>query len=228
MSRIAGIIRRPRRTFEAVIARPRWAPLLIALFAVSIVVSGLFFATPVGRQALVDQWERTAIAFGQPVDDARYAEFQELSRQGPAYAAATALATGPLAALVLAALLHGVYGRRGGARRSFQQAVAVAVHASVILALRHVVATPINYARESSASPTTATLFFTMLDEGSAMARFFGLIDIFVVWWLVVLAIGAAVLYGGRTRTYAAHFVGVYIGLALLLAAAMAWLGGVS
>jgi hypothetical protein len=222
-SRIAGIIRRPRSTFDAAIARPRWAGLLIALFAVSIVVSATFFATPVGRQALVDQWERTAIAFGQPVDDARYAEFQELSRQGLAYAAATALVTGPVAALVLSALLYGVF---RGRRVSFQQVLAMVVHASVILTLRHVVAAPINYARESSASPTTATLFFSMLDEGSAAARFFGVIDLFVVWWLVVLAIGASVLFGGRTRTYAAQFIVLYVGVALLLAGAMAWLGG--
>jgi hypothetical protein len=225
MSRIAGIIRRPRTTFEAVIARPRWAGLLIALFAVSIPVSAAFFATPVGRQALVDQWERTAIAFGQPVDDARYAELQELSRMGPAYAAATALATGPVAALALSAVLYGVFGRRRRDGVSFRQVLTVVVHASVILTLRHVVAAPINYARESSASPTTATLFFSMLDEGSGAARFFGLIDIFVVWWLVVLAIGASALFGGRTRTYAAQFIAVYIGLALVLAGTMAWLG---
>jgi hypothetical protein len=225
MSRIAGIIRRPRTTFEAVIARPRWAGLLITLFAVSILVSGAFFATPVGRQALVDQWERTAIAFGQPVDDARYGEFQELSRQGPAYAVATSLIAGPVAALAVAALLYGVFGARRARRVTFRQVLAVVVHASVILTLRHVVAAPINYARESSASPTTATLFFSMLDEGSAPARFFGLVDLFVIWWLLVLAVGASVLFGGRTRAYVAQFIGVYIGLALLLAGVMAWLG---
>ena len=87
------MIRRPRPTFEAVIAAPRWVGLLLLLFAVSIVVSAAFYATPVGRQALVDQWERTAIAFGQPVDDARYAEFQDLSGHGAAYAALTTLVT---------------------------------------------------------------------------------------------------------------------------------------
>ena len=116
---------------------------------------------------------------------------------------------------------------RGG-RASFQQVLAVVVHANVILVLRHLVAAPVNYARESMASPTTLVLFFTMLDEGSAAARFFGLIDMFVFWWLVVLAIGASVLYQGRTRTYAAQFIGVYLAVVLLLAGTMAWLGGVS
>jgi hypothetical protein len=228
MSRIAGIIRRPRATFDAVVAAPRWGALLAVLFAGSIVVSAAFFTTPVGQRALVDQWERTVIAFGQPVDDARYAELQELSRQGLAYAALTSFVTGPVAALALSGLFFGVFRMRRGARASFRQVLAVVVHSSVILVLGQIVAAPVNYARESMASPTTLVLFFTMLDEGSAAARFFGLLDLFVIWWLVVLAIGASVLYGGRTRTLAARFIGVYSGVALLLAGAMAWLGGVS
>ena len=49
-----------------------------------------------GEMALVDQWERTALAFGQRVDDERYAEMQELSRYRLPYVAATAIARGPV------------------------------------------------------------------------------------------------------------------------------------
>ena len=55
----------------------------------------LVSATEVGQLALVNQWERTALAFGQRVDDARYAELQAWSRRGSAVAAVTAVATGP-------------------------------------------------------------------------------------------------------------------------------------
>ena len=227
-SRIAGIIRRPRPTFEAVTAEPRWAGLLTLLFVVSFGVSAAFFTTGVGRQALVDQWERTAIAFGQPVDDTRYAEFQELSAHGMPYAAATALASGPLATVALAAALFGVFTvlRRG--RASFRQVLAVVVHASVILALRQVIAAPVNYARESVASPTTLARLLSGIDEGSPVARFFGLIDVVALWWLVVLAVGIAVLYRLPARRIAAVSIGVYLVVALVLVGTMAMLGGVS
>ena len=52
--------------------------------------------------ALVDQWERTALAFGQTVDDARYAEMLRLSRYGVPYAAASAVVRGPVAAMATA------------------------------------------------------------------------------------------------------------------------------
>ena len=92
--------------------------------------------------------------------------------------------------------------------------------------LRQVIATPVDYVRESIASPTTLVQFFSMLDEASPVARFLGVIDLFVVWWIVVLAVGVSVLYQRSTRSLALAFTGAYVALALLAALAMAVCGG--
>ena len=228
LRRIAGIIRRPRSTLQAVAAAPRGAGLLALLFLVSFSVSAAFFATEVGQLALVDQWERTAIAFGQPVDDARYAEFQAWSARGVAYAALTSLTAGPLAAIGLSALVFGVFTAWRGGRASFRQVFAVVVHASIILTLRQLISTPVNYARESVASPTTLVALLSGIDEGSPVARLFGLIDVFVIWWLIVLTVGIAVLYRLPAPRVAAVSIGVYVAVALLLVGTMALMGGVS
>jgi hypothetical protein len=209
------------------VVRPRWAGLLAVLTAASFAAFAGFVATDVGQVALVDQWERTALAFGRPVDDARYAEMQELSRYGVPYAAATAVARGPAAAVVLAGVLYGVFAARGR-RARFAQVLAVVAHAWVILALRDVVAVPLNYIRESLASPVTLAQLFGMLDEASPLARFFALIDVFMIWWIVVLAIGLAVLYRTRARAVAAGLLAAYVGIAVLLVGTMAVLGGSS
>jgi hypothetical protein len=215
-----------------------------------------FLRTEVGRQALVDQWERTAIAFGQPVDDASYARMEETAANGSfsvLYAAATALANGPALVIAISGLLFFVLNRRSGADRGNERGadpgnhrganpgnhggadpsgprylhlLTVVSYAGVILALRQVIATPIDYVRESIASPTTLVQFFTMLDESSPLARFLGVIDLFVVWWIVVLAIGVSVLYQRPTRRLALAFTGAYVALALLAALAMAVSGG--
>jgi hypothetical protein len=104
--------------------------------------------------------------------------------------------------------------------------LAVVCYAGVILALRQVIATPVDYLRESIASPTTLVQFFTMLDEASPVARFLGVIDLFVVWWIVVLAIGISVLYERPTRRLALVFASAYVALAFLAALAMAMSGG--
>ena len=105
--------------------------------------------------------------------------------------------------------------------------MAVVASASVILMLRAAIAAPINYVREMLSSPTTLVRFFGMVDQASPVARFFALIDVFLVWWVVVLAIGIAVLYRLRTRNVAVLLVSAYAVIALLLTGAMAFLGGV-
>jgi hypothetical protein len=225
-ARIAGVVRHPRSTFEAIVQRPQFAGLLTLLVVVSFAASAAFLVTGVGQLALVDQWERTAVAFGQPVDDARYAAFQELSARGVSYAAVTTTAGMAAATVALAAVLFGVFAAGLRGTPSYRQVLAVTTHAAVILGLRNVVAAPVNYARESLASPLTLGLFFTAVDEGSPVARFLALIDLFAVWWLAVLAIGIGVLYQRRVRTVAAAFLGAYVAIAVLLAGVMAVLGG--
>jgi hypothetical protein len=225
LARLAGVVLRPRSTFAAVVVHPRWAGVLAVATAASLAATAGLLATDVGRVALVDQWERTALAFGWPIDDARYAEMQELSRYGMPYAAATAVARGPAAAGVLAGVLYGVFAARGG-RARFAQVLAVVAHASVILALRDLVAAPLNYLRESLSSPVTLVQLAGILDEASPLARFLASIDLFMIWWIVVLAIGLAALYQVRARLVAAGLLAAYVAVAALLAGTMAALGG--
>ena len=225
-ARLAGVIRAPRLTLTDVVAAPRWAGILAITTGVTFACSAVLLATDVGRLALVDQWERTAIAFGRTVDDAQYAQFEALSGNGIGYAALGAILSGPVLAIGIALLLMLVINGLLKRRASFRQALAISVHAGVILALRQVIAAPLNYASETLASPTTLVRLLSSLDEASPVARFLGIIDVFVVWWVVVLAIGVAVVDRRPARTLALAFTGAYVALALLLALAMAVTGG--
>ena len=198
----------------------------MVLALVTAASQALLFQTQVGQVALVDQWERTALAFGQPVDDARYADLQALSGKGPLYGVATALAGGPLLTLVLAAVIALVFRPRGDRAVSYSQVIAVVAHASVILAIRQLVSAPVSYAREATGGATSLGLWFPALDAASFAGRFVGALDVFLLWWVVLLAIGVGILYGRQARSLAAAFLGVYAGLALLLAVTMTALGG--
>ena len=225
LPRLIGVIRCPRTTLRAVALSPRWVGLVTVLAVVTAASQALLFTTEVGQVALVDQWERTALAFGQPVDAARYAELQALSGDGPLYGVATALVGGPLLTLVVAAIIVLVF-RRNDRVVSFSQVLAVVAHASVILAIRFLVSVPVSYAREATGGATSLGLWFSALDASSFAGRFVGALDVFVLWWVVLLAIGVGVLYGRHARSVAAAFLGVYAGLALLLAVTMTALGG--
>ena len=219
-SRILGILRRPRLTLQEAASHPRWGSLLVTLTLATAAAGALVSATEVGQLALVDQWERTALAFGQPVDDARYANLLSWSRLGPAVSAGNALLAGPGLVLVVSVLVF--LWLRGRKPVSYSQVLAVVVHSAVILAVGRLVAAPLVYARETTASATTLGAWFSSLDEASPIARFLGAIDFFTVWWAVVLGIGVAVLSGQRPRTCAAWVVSIYVGIALIAAAVMA------
>jgi hypothetical protein len=65
-----------------------------------------------------------------------------------------------------------------------------------------------------------------MVDEKSFVGRLFGMADLFIIWWLIVLAIGLAVLYRRRTQPIAITLLGVYAVIALVFAAIMGGVGG--
>jgi hypothetical protein len=224
-ARLVGVVRSPRVLFASLATRPTWADVLLATLLVTAACGMMLMGTGEGRQALVDQWERTSLAFGREVGDAQYRRFQDLSRHGVAYAALMAIVNGPVATFFIAAIIYGVYSgvQRGGV--TYRQVLAVAAHAGVILAMRQLVATPFHYTRETLASPTTLGRLFPMLDEASPAARFLGAIDLFVVWWVFVLAIGVALLYRRPARPTVLTFMGAYVGLAAVLAIAM-WVSG--
>ena len=94
--------------------------------------------------------------------------------------------------------------RIDGATLSFVTALAIAVHATVVLALQQIVATPLHYVHESLTSPTNVAGMLRVFDEGTWPARLFGTIDVFGLWWMWLLSVGLAA--GGR-QTGAAIFL---------------------
>ncbi|MBI3046980.1 MAG: YIP1 family protein [Acidobacteria bacterium] len=224
--RLRGVLRSPRATFDRLAAAPRWADALAIAFLAAATTTALVLETEVGQLALLDHLERTATALGPPIDDARYAALREISANGTAYAVVTSLISGPVLAVGLSAVLVGVLRPPAGGRVTYHQVLAVVSHAGVILALRQVIAAPLTYARETLASPLTLSMFFTLLDEASPLSRFAGMVDLFVIWWIVVLAVGVSVLYRRPVARVAVTFAGVYLVLAALMALAAAMTGG--
>jgi hypothetical protein len=95
----------------------------------------------------------------------------------------------------------------------------VVVHSAVIGSLQQIFTWPLNYFREFMTSPTTLAVFLPMLDEGTYLFRFLGVIELFLIWWIVVLSIGLSVLYKSKTRNIALGIFALYGIIALAVAA---------
>ena len=225
-ARVLGILHSPRTTVEALALAPRVFGVVTLTFVATAACTAILLETDVGQLALLDQWERAASTLGQTVDDTRYRAMADASRYGAAYAALIALASGPVLTVGLSGLFFAVFRAPASSPVTYRQVLASVGHAGVILAVRQVVAAPLAYARETLASPMTLRVFFTMLDETSVASRFLQTVDLFVIWWILVLAVGMSVLYRRPTLRLACVFVAAYVTLSGAVMIVVAVVGG--
>ena len=106
-----------------------------------------------------------------------------------------------------------------GGTATFKQLFAVFVHSTAVTVVQQLFVTPLNYVRETMSSATNLAVFLPMLDESSFLAKLLGTIDLFLIWWVVVLSIGLAVLFKRKTGPIAAGLFIVYGVIAVIVAA---------
>lgn len=225
MRRIAGVLTHPRSTMAALVAVPAWFGVWVALLVVWLAGAAWLLTTGVGQQALVDERVRQVEAFGGRVDDAAYGTLQQSPPLMAYFTSGGRLLLAPPVTLAVAAGLM-LLARLDGAALSVPAALAISVHASVVLVLQQLVATPVHYWRESLSSPTNLSVFLPMFDEGTLPARILGAVDLFGLWWLWLLAIGVHAATRRPARRYLGRLLVVYLGIVGALAVAMALAGG--
>ena len=221
ISRFIGIITAPRATFERVVAHPKVLGMLLLTAVIIALGAALPMTTEAGRQAALDQQVSQMEAFGMQVNDEQYEQFRKGMRIAPYTTGISILVISPIAALIIAGILFAVFNAAMGGEASFKQVLAVVVHAGAVSALGQMLAGPFNYFRGAMSSPTSLGVLLPMLDDTSFAGRLMGMIDIFVVWWVIVLAMGLAVLYKRRTQPIAITFFGIYALIAVGVAAFM-------
>ena len=82
-----------------------------------------------------------------------------------------------------------------GGTATFKQLFAVVAHTGPIGVLAQLFTVPMNFAQGSMTSKTNLAVFLPMT-EGTFLGRLLATIDLFLVWQLIVLAIGLGVLTG--------------------------------
>jgi len=218
-ARIWGILSSPKETFADIVARPRWFGMMVAVILVTTVFMGGFLMTPVGKQAYVDNSVRSTERFGGQVNEQQYAMMEKMAAYAaPITVVAVAVFT-PLMWAIVAGLLFAVFNAAMGGDGSFKQVFAVVAYSSAVSIVQQVFVTPLNYVRESMSSATNLAVFLPMLDEGSFLARLLGMVDLFIVWWVIVLSIGLGVLYRRKTGPIAIGLFAVYGVIAVIVAA---------
>jgi hypothetical protein len=226
VARFVGVIMSPRETFEAVAAHPSWLLMAVVVVVLTAAPTMWFQSTEIGRQATLDESVRQVQAFGVTVSDQMY-EAMRKSIMEPTTASRIwsicAMMVLPLVVwAIMAALAMGVLGVLMGGSGTFKKAFATVVHSGVIGVIGVLVITPVNYARESLTSATNLAVLMPFLPEGSFFARLLGMMDLFRLWGLFVLALGLGVAFKKKTGSVATVVFGIYAVIAIGFAAFMA------
>ncbi len=182
--------------------------------------------TEEGKQAALDQRVSQMEAFGSHVDDAQYERMRQGMTMAPYFAGGSILVIAPIMVTIISGILFAVFNAAMGGEASFKQLFTVVVHAGAVSTLSAVFTGPLNYFRGAVGSATNLGVLLPMLDEKSFVGRLLGMTDLFIVWWLIVLAIGLAVLYRRRTQPIAISLLAIYGVIALSFAAVMSRAGG--
>lgn len=226
VARFVGVLVSPKETFQAVAAHPRWLVMGLIVILLTAIPTLWFQNTPVGRQATLDETVRRTEAFLGPLSDQAYEGLRKgIMEPSPARLAVSAVSmfvVFPIIWAAMAGIAMGIFGVFMGGSGSFKQTLSAVVHSNVVGVVGALVITPVNYFRESMSSATNLAVLLPFLPEGSFLARLFGMVDLFTVWWFAVLAIGLGVVFKKKTSTVAMVVFGIYAVIAIAIAAFMA------
>lgn len=225
-ARFVGIITAPKATFQSVVATPKWFGMLALTTVIIAFFSALPLTTEAGRQSAIDQQVETMKSFGMEVNEQMYSQLERRSQMMPYTTGGSVLFVSPIIAVIIAGILFAIFNAALGGEASFKQVFAVLVHAGAVSALSTVFSGIINYFRGGIGSAANLGALLPMLPERSFAANLLGTVDVFLIWYVVVLAIGLGVLYRRRTQPIAIALLGVYAVIAVIIAIVKSRAGG--
>ena len=221
LARFIGIITSPKATYEAVVAHPRWLGMLVLTTLITAAAQTLPMTTEVGKEAALDKQVKTMESMGFTVNDEMYAQLQKQMAIAPYTTAGGLVVMTPLFAALAAGILFAIFNAAMGGTASFKQVFTVWIHAGAISALGQLFTGPFNYFRGTMTSATNLSALLPMLPDTSFIGKLAGMVDLFAIWWVIVLSMGLAVLYRRKTQPIAIAFFSIYAVIALGVAAFM-------
>ena len=214
VARFIGIITAPRDTYMSIVAYPKWFGMLaLVTIGIAVLVGG-FLGTKVGQEA----WLDAALSSGREFNEQQMQGMQKMMPFMGYITAVSMLVSWPFILVVISGILYAVFNAAMGGTATFKQVFAVVVHSGPIGLLTQLFTVPLNYFRGTMTSATNLGVLLPMLPEKSFLALLLGMIDLFLIWQLVVLSIGLAVLYRRRTQPIATALLVVYAIIAVIVA----------
>jgi hypothetical protein len=219
VARFIGVITAPRATFASVAAYPKWFGMLALTTVIIAIFTALPLTTEAGRQAAIDQQVDSMKGMGFEVTDQMYEQMQKRSSSMPYTTGISIIVVSPIIVVIIAGILFAIFNAALGGEASFKQVFTVLVHAGALSAVSTALSGVVHYFQPGSVgSVANLGALLPMLSENSFGAHLLGAIDLFLIWYLIILAIGLGVLYRRRTQPIAISLLSFYAVIAIAIA----------
>jgi hypothetical protein len=211
-----GVLTSPKETFSAIAARPRWLGVMAITLAITAICQYVILSSPAMQEAMIAQATRNP-----NMNDAQVAATEQFIPRLPAIFAVATFVLGPLLTAIIAGLFLLIFSALMGGTGTFKQVYSIVAHSGVVSMLSGLLSAGLIMlgAPPTGPNPPGANLgiFVPMLEETSFVTQFLSAIDLVLVWWVVTLSIGLAVLYRRRTGGIAITLLGLYVLFALVI-----------
>jgi len=217
-ARFIGVLTAPRATFEKLVPSPRVFGALALVALTATVVSTVFMNTDVGKAAFTEMMQQRASASTQLSPE----QLQRMEQMAPYIRTVTSIVPMifvPIAMMVISGVLFVVFNVLMGGTASFRQMMSVVAHSQFVSVVGTAVGFILNYMRGTlSQGATSLSAFLPNLEETSFTYRLARSVDLFLIWWIVVLAIGLSVLYRRKAGGVALTLFSIYGAVVVLIA----------
>jgi hypothetical protein len=204
LDRVRDTFVAPRRLCAGLRDDPRWADALLLATAVAVIAWALQPA-----EVFLEQMRNPVSRMGEPVTVT--SSPAEIVRYGRYMAMLSSAVGHPIVAFALAGVLTLAFSILGGGAATFRQYLAVVSHALLIPAAGTLVVLAVAALGGGPPMPLSSLLGASVA-SGSLALRSLAWLDPFVLWMVLVLAVGAEQLDGRRSwGSAAAVLVGLYL-----------------
>jgi hypothetical protein len=194
LGRITGMIVGPTRTFGEIARRPTWLVPLLALWVLSIIVSGLLAQKTDWRSFFERQMSKNS-RFDQMPQDQKDNILEKQVQYGPKFAFAFGVILTPIFVLFITLVYWGAFNLFNGAALTFKQAFGMVSHAFVPLIISSLLAIIILVIKpHGDVDPehflASSLGAFLPDDAPKWLAALGQSLELFWIWTLALVAIG--------------------------------------
>ncbi|MFI5173571.1 MAG: Yip1 family protein [Terriglobia bacterium] len=220
LERIIGVFISPKATFEDINRKPDWIVPAVLILLVALAITYVFLSHADMLELIKAQIEKS----GRPVppDEA----LQSGLKVSMIFSYVVVVVVVPLSLVVVSGVLYAIFSFMMGAETTFKKMFAMNAYASMPSLLKSIIAIPILFVKQPTEFGNPADIVQSNLSilidpSNKALYALGKSIDLFVLWYLIVLAIG--VVGVSKNLTLKKSLTTIIIIWAIVVACVVGW-----